>query len=103
LEAGDYTFKIISRLPGTNEYTEEFVPRYFEFQMFAVAGERKHHMQIRPTTLNYYGMLGPEGKDFGSFVHIMRDVDIDGSEEVELNFMLQGASPKNENGPSIDV
>jgi hypothetical protein len=56
--------------------------------LFAVAGERKHHMQIRPTTLNYLGMLGPEGKDFGSFVHIMKDVNIDGSEKVELSFML---------------
>jgi hypothetical protein len=45
-------------------------------------------MQIRPTTLNYLGMLGPEGKDFGSFVHIMKDVNIDGSEKVELSFML---------------
>lgn len=100
LEAGDYTFKIISRLPGTDQHTEDFVPRYFEFQMFAVAGEsikgrNHHHKQIRPTSLNYLGMLGLKGQNFGSFVHILEDITIDGTDKVELTFMLAGASEKN--------
>lgn len=31
LEPGDYTFQIISRLPGTDRSTEDFVPRYYQF------------------------------------------------------------------------
>lgn len=103
LEPGDYTFKIIARLPGTDKHTEDFVPRYFEFQMFAAAGEAKPHQQIRPTTLNYLGQLGPSGENFGSFVHILRDVEIVGAEVVELGFLLAGASGKRGEGPAIDV
>jgi len=68
--------------------------------MFAVAGEsvrgrNHHHKQIRPTSLNYLGMLGIHGKDFGSFVHILPDIVIDGTDKVELSFMLAGASDRN--------
>ena len=103
LEPGDYTFQIICRLPGTDKYTEDFVPRYFEFQMFAVAGEAKPHQNIRPTSLNYFGLLGPRGENFGSFVYILRDVEIIGAEIVELGFLLAGGSGKKGEGPSVDV
>ena len=43
--------------------------------MFAVAGEAAPHQQIRPATLNYLGLLGLRGENFGSFVHILRDVE----------------------------
>lgn len=66
----------MSRLPGTDKATEDFIPRFFEFQMFAVAGEAAPHQQIRPLTLNYLGLLGLRGENFGSFVHLLRDVEI---------------------------
>ena len=104
LEPGDYTFQIISRLPGTDKHTEDFVPRYYEFQMYAVAGEAAPHKPVRPQTLNYLGQLGLEGKGFGSFVHILKDVEIIGADEVQLTFRLNGApADSGRPGPSIDV
>ena len=64
-EPGDYTLEVIAKLPPKTKETESLNLKYIEFQMYIVAAENLPSRVHRPPSLNYFGLLGPKGSNFG--------------------------------------
>lgn len=45
---------------------------------------------LRPASLNYLGLLGIEGRNFGQLVHLFTDVTLGAREYLDLEFVLAG-------------
>jgi len=73
-EPGDYTIKVVAKLPGASTETKDLEPKYCEFQLFVAAAPALRSKAARPSSLNYFGLLGPSGKNFGQLVFVLNDL-----------------------------
>jgi len=103
LEPGDYTFEIVAKLPGATRETRRLNLSYYEFQLFLVHAPSLPSRAIRPSSLNYLGLLGVQGENFGQLVHIVNDVVLDAREHMDLEFTLAGPQTTEGKVPVIDV
>jgi len=103
IEPGDYTFKVVAKIPGATRETRKMQIMYYEFQLFVVQGANLPGRALRPTSLNYLGLLGVGGKDFGQLVHLVHDVALNAREHLDLEFVLSGESDQHGPGPTVDV
>lgn len=103
LEPGDYIFKVVAKQPGTSDETKDLQLRYHEFQLFLAASPAVRGKSSRPGSLNYFGLLGPSGKNFGQLVHVIDNILLHKLEHVDLEFSLAGAGDPERKGPTIDV
>jgi len=56
---------------------------------------------LRPASLNYFGLLGPEGKDFGQIIYYLSDVLLLPDQHLDLSFNV--SSDPGEGAPHVDV
>jgi len=102
-EEGDYTLKIIAKFPAGASDTEEFHVKFVEFQLYVVSSETIPSKSLRPSSLNYFGLLGPTGENFGQLVHLLNDVMLEPKAFIDLEFSLAGGIDKDNGGPTVDV
>lgn len=100
-EPGEYKFSVVAKLPHLSEATKPFAPKYVEFQLYAISAEAIPSRILRPDSLNYYGLLGPNGKGFGQFTYQLDEVILDAREFIDLTFNL--SSSDSGFAASIDV
>ena len=56
-----------------------------------------------PSSLNYLGLLGPKGTDFGQFVFHQEDFQLEARQYMDFFFKLAGDGASSRDGPAIDV
>ena len=88
LEPGEYEVSIVMKLPLYPEQTE-LSPKQIAFQLQLVSHQRIDRQSIMPATLNYYGMLGPEGKDFGQVVYYCEQCILENLEYKTMDFFVK--------------
>ena len=59
-------------------------------------------MVLRPSSLNFFGMIGPTGKDFGQFTYHLDEVILSPREYIDIEFNFTGVETKG-NKPNMDV
>jgi len=89
-EPGVYSLSIVAKLPGLTDSTRQYAAKYIEFQLYALAATTIPSRITRPASLNYFGLLGPQGKGFGQFVYHLPEVILDAREFIDLEFNLTG-------------
>jgi len=94
---------VIAKIPGATRETRKMQIQYYEFQLFVLQGATLPGRALRPTSLNYLGLLGINGKDFGQLVHLVHDVALGAREHIDLEFMLSGEKDQDGQGASVDV
>jgi hypothetical protein len=75
LEQGEYEVSIIYSSTTKGEVRHSSV----KFQMQMSYAKDIDEQNAMPKSLNYYGMLGPEGKGFGQMVYFCKDCKIEKS------------------------
>jgi hypothetical protein len=59
---------------------------------------------LRPDSLNYFGLLGPSGDNFGQLVYLLNEILLEPKGFIDLEFTLAGGVDKDgNNGPIVDV
>lgn len=76
------------------------MPSYIEYQLHVVYAEQVPTSLMQPTSLNYLGLLGINGTDFGQLVYHMSDIVLAPKEAMDLYFNITKTS---DYMPSIDV
>jgi hypothetical protein len=94
---------VIAKIPGATKETRKMQIQYYEFQLFVLQGATLPGRALRPTSLNYLGLLGVHGKDFGQFVHLVHDVALGAREHIDLEFILSAEKDRDGRGASVDV
>jgi hypothetical protein len=90
LEEGRYTVKILAKHPaGHNHIPDDFIVKYYEFQLYMAVARRLKETDEYPEDLNMFGLLGPEGKDFGQCVYYVPSIDFGPSEGVTFEYDLR--------------
>jgi hypothetical protein len=87
-EPGEYKLHIITKLPNNSQETRRLDIKYVEFQLYAISAEIIPSRILRPASLNYFGLLGPEGKNFGQLSYVIEEVILDAREFIDLEFNL---------------
>ena len=101
LEHGDYTFLVIAKLPGVSGDTTAYAPVCFEFQLYSVTSTvLKNHAMIA-NSLNLFGLLGPEGRNFGQMLTVIPMTKLQPQETVEFTFTLSEES--DDSHPFLDI
>jgi len=77
--------------------------QYFEFQLYVIQATNLPSRAIRPPSLNYLGILGVNGKNFGQLVYLIHDVILGPREHLDLEFILAGEKDQLTHGPTVDV
>jgi len=101
-EPGDYTFKVVAKLPGASK-AKDLTPRYYEFQLYAVSETTLPSRSLRPPSLNYFGLLGPSGAGFGQLVYLLPEVLLEPRDWLDLELILSGPAQGTGRGPTVDV
>ena len=101
MEPGDYTLKILVKLPGA-QHSMHLFAKYYEFQLYVVTAETVPVQARHPPSLNYYGLLGPKGDNFGSMTYLTSGISLGPREHIEYEFHLAGSEEEGF-GPTIDV
>ena len=104
-EPGEYKLSIIAKLPGLSAEagTRELHPQYVELQLYALAAAALPSRLLRPASMNYFGLLGPTGQNFGQFTYHIPEVLLAPREFLDLEFNLTGKALHDEGAPSVDV
>ena len=102
-EPGEYKLRIIAKLPALSPETKDYAPQFIQCQLYALSAASIPSRVLRPASLNYYGLLGPTGKNYGQFIYHLPEVLLEAREYIDLEFNLTGATLKEMGGPSIDV
>jgi hypothetical protein len=100
LEPGDYSFKVVAKVPAGDAETKKYVPSYLEFQLFLSEGSELEAQYQGTQSLNYFGMIGPEGKDYGQYVHLIKDLELKPRERQTIEFFLTKSKGMT---PNIDI
>ena len=87
-EPGEYKLHIVTKLPRVSAETRKLNIMYFEFQLYAISAEIIPSRVLRPSSLNYFGLLGPLGKDFGQLSFVLEEVMLGAREFIDLEFRL---------------
>lgn len=103
LEQGDYTFKVVAKVPGVDAKTKELEVGFYEYQLYAVAANTLPNKVLQPTSLNLLGMLGPLGENFGQFVHLVPQTLLGPQEHIDLEFTLAAPADGETGSPFLDV
>ena len=53
--------------------------------------------------MNYFGLLGVNGENFGQLVHLLHDIVLEAREHLDLEFTLAGPQAAEGQGPAVDV
>ena len=89
---------IIAKMPGSTSQLD--IVQYVEFQLFFTAAASLPIQAQRPVSLNYFGLLGPTGENFGQYVQALHGLNLGPEEEISFEFILSGA--KNDQ-PHMDI
>ena len=54
----------------------------------------------RPTSLNFFGLLGPTGENFGQLVHVLHGVHLGPEEEIDFELLMSGTGSEQ---PHMDI
>ena len=57
---------------------------------------------LRPVSLNYFGLLGPRGENFGQLIHLVKNIKLEPRRHLDLEFVLANVD-EGAQGPLIDV
>lgn len=102
-EPGEYNLKIVAKLPPKSSDTEEFGVLYFECQLYSLAATSIPSAALRPASLNYFGLLGPEGKGFGQATHHIAEILLQPRQFVDYMFNISSPSLNALGAPAVDV
>lgn len=94
---------MLAKYPAISSETQEFTVKYVECQLYAIAASTIPSPALRPSSLNYYGLLGPEGKDFGQVTYHLSEVLLAPREFIDLMFNISSPSLNSEGAPAVDV
>ena len=79
------------------------MPKYYEFQLYAVSAQALPSRVLRPPSLNYFGLLGPTGTGFGQLVYLVPEVLLEPRDWLDLELVLSGSQKDDGRGPTVDV
>lgn len=79
------------------------LPKYYEFQLYAVSAQTLPSRVLRPPSLNYFGLLGPTGTGFGQLVYLVPEVLLEPRDWLDLELVLSGSQKDDGRGPTVDV
>ena len=70
LESGTYELRIVQKLqPVSDLDLVKYQSKCVQFQLSVIYAKYIDRQQVMPTSLNYYGLLGPSGLSFGETVY----------------------------------
>ncbi|CDW81429.1 laminin subunit alpha-like [Stylonychia lemnae] len=70
LEPGSYDIKFVQKLlPHAFSSLKEYAIKTCQFQLLMILNSKVDRQQILPPSLNYLGLIGPKGSDFGEVVY----------------------------------
>lgn len=76
------------------------IVQYIEFQLFMAAAASLPPQAQRPTSLNFFGLLGPTGENFGQLVHVLHGVHLGPEEEIDFELLMSGTGSEQ---PHMDI
>lgn len=86
-------------MPGVSGDTFKFAIRYVELQLYAIMANQIPSMTLKPSSLNYYSLLGPEGSGYGQFTYVLDDLILLPRQFVQIVYKLS----KSQDKPHIDI
>ena len=88
LSPGEYELAIVYKCPITTKIKafEKLLPKSAKFQLSIIIHDHIDRQQLLPSTLNYFGMLGPEGTDFGRVVYHCQECAIENGQFKVISF-----------------
>lgn len=82
LAPGDYELAIVYKNPVTENLKQfkKLLPNSVRYQLTVIIHDKIDRQQLLPSSLNYFGMLGPYGGDYGRMAYFCQECVMENAE-----------------------
>jgi len=93
LEPGEYEFALVYKNAGAANGSASLVPKIqsVQYQLQLILAKQIDRQQIIPASLNYFGLLGPTGENFGQMIYFCQDCVIEEAFYKTIEFEISDA------------